>query len=78
MSKTKTAAAFALGFIVGSSRWLWVSVLLSGVLHAVVTLRPTFAIDNAMAFAVGAAGLVTTLVVGVCAFGCYSDNTGPK
>lgn len=27
MSRVKTAAAFALGFLVGSSRWLWIGWL---------------------------------------------------
>lgn len=42
MSKPKIAAAFALGFIAGSSKWLWISILCSGVLHALSSFSFTF------------------------------------
>ena len=78
-SKPKIAAAFALGFIAGSSRWLWISILLSGVLHFIATfdfsLNLAAALPDPVAFGVGlvfggmtAAGIMVP----------HTQSTGPK
>lgn len=82
MSKTKTAAAFALGFIVGSSKWLWIAILASGALHFIAASKleflvtTDFGVEVAITFVAGLAVGGMTVAGNMTA--SHTRSTGPK
>lgn len=79
MSKAKTAAAFALGFIVGSSKWLWVSILASGVLYFLSSFSLSSLDTHREQIGAGLLCCIFGFILGLAVpSGSGTENTGPR